>query len=222
MVQTKRTGDLIDSLMQGEVKTKGMETVQKTPAVHMIQSMVDAHIEAVNGFFMKNAEALESLSNEVATCLKNGGKVLLCGNGGSASDAQHIAAEFVGRFVKDRRALASIALTTDTSILTAVGNDYGYDEVFSRQVEGLGREGDVLVAISTSGNSGNIIKAVQSAHDMGIKTVSLTGKEGGQLNGMCSYNFCVEHPTTAHIQECHITFLHMLCALVEKQMGFDS
>ncbi len=168
MVQTKRTGDLIDSLMQGEVKTKGMETVQKTPAVNMIQSMVDAHIEAVNGFFMKNAEALESLSNEVATCLKNGGKVLLCGNGGSASDAQHIAAEFVGRFVKDRRALASIALTTDTSILTAVGNDYGYDEVFSRQVEGLGREGDVLVAISTSGNSGNIIKAVQSAHDMGI------------------------------------------------------
>lgn len=186
----------------------------------IIQSMVDAHIEAVNGFFMQNAAQLEALALTVSKAINNGNKVLLCGNGGSASDAQHIAAEFVGRFVNNRRALASIALTTDTSILTAVGNDYGYDEVFSRQVEGLGKTGDVLIAISTSGNSSNIIKAVASAKQLGIQTVSLTGKKGGTLHGSCDYNFCVEHPTTAHIQECHITFLHMLCALVEENLGF--
>lgn len=186
----------------------------------MIQSIVEAHMQAVSDFFSKNSEGLEQLANTVATAIENGAKVMLCGNGGSASDAQHIAAEFVGRFVNDRKALASIALTTDTSILTAVGNDYGYDEVFARQVEGLGKAGDVLIAISTSGNSANIIKAVQSAKAQNIHTVSLTGKKGGELHGMCDFNFCVEHPTTAHIQETHIMFLHALCALTEKNLGY--
>jgi D-sedoheptulose 7-phosphate isomerase len=185
-----------------------------------IQSMVNAHIDAVNGFFMQNAPELEALAKTVAEAIESGNKILLCGNGGSASDAQHIAAEFVGRFVNDRRALASIALTTDSSILTAVGNDYGYDDVFCRQVDGLGKEGDVLIGISTSGNSANIIKAFESAKALNIKTVSLTGKNGGQIHGTCDFNFCVEHPTTAHVQECHIAFLQMLCALVEKNLGF--
>tara|TARA_R110000868_G_scaffold189695_2_gene433146 strand:- start:191579 stop:192184 length:606 start_codon:yes stop_codon:yes gene_type:complete len=193
---------------------------QELTALEHIDSMMQAHLKAVNEFFPKNAEKLAELATVVADAIESGHKILLCGNGGSASDAQHIAAEFVGRFVNDRRALASIALTTDTSILTAVGNDYGYDEVFARQVDGLGKEGDVLIAISTSGNSENVIRAVNSSKALNMKTVSLTGRTGGKLHDMCDFNFCVEHPTTAHIQECHIAFLHMLCALVESEMGF--
>lgn len=200
--------------------TSAIERMMNAPTVEDVKNMMDAHIESVTSFFPKNAQKLTELSTVVADAIVGGKKVLLCGNGGSASDAQHIAAEFVGRFVNNRRALASIALTTDSSILTAVGNDYGYEEVFSRQIEGLGKEGDILIAISTSGNSENIIRAVNSAKLLGIQSVSLTGKAGGKLNSMCDYNFCVEHPTTAHIQECHITFLHMLCALVEKELGF--
>lgn len=195
-------------------------TAKIIDAVENVQEMMAAHIDAVTSFFPKNATKLSELAVVVAAAITNGKKILLCGNGGSASDAQHIAAEFVGRFVNDRRALASIALTTDTSILTAVGNDYGYDEVFARQVEGLGKEGDILIAISTSGNSENVIRAVNSAKLLGMQSVSLTGKSGGKLHEMCDFNFCVERPTTAHIQECHITFLHMLCALVEKELGF--
>ncbi|MFT7144090.1 MAG: D-sedoheptulose 7-phosphate isomerase [Alphaproteobacteria bacterium] len=195
-------------------------TATSIAAVENVQEMMTAHIDAVTSFFPKNATKLSELAVFVADAITNGKKIMLCGNGGSASDAQHIAAEFVGRFVNDRRALASIALTTDTSILTAVGNDYGYDEVFARQVEGLGKEGDILIAISTSGNSENVIRAVNSAKLLGMQSVSLTGKSGGKLHEMCDFNFCVEHSTTAHIQECHITFLHMLCALVEKELGF--
>lgn len=186
-----------------------------------VASMMQSHLDAVNSFFPKNAKTLEELASVTAKAITDGQKILLCGNGGSASDAQHIAAEFVGRFVNDRRALASIALTTDSSILTAIGNDYGYEEVFARQVDGLGKTGDILIAISTSGNSENVMRAVASAKTLGIKTVSLTGKSGGKLNGLCDYNFCVEYPTTSHIQECHITFLHMLCALVEEELGFN-
>lgn len=187
-----------------------------------IAAMAAEHQRVVEGFFSQVGPSLESLADLVCESLRQGGKVILCGNGGSAADAQHIAAEFVGRFVKDRPALASIALTTDTSILTAVGNDYGYDEVFSRQVAGVGRKGDVLIGITTSGNSANVLKAFEVAQSMGIHTVALAGRDGGKAAPMAEQAFVVGSKITAHIQECHIMLLHMLCAVIEAKMGFDT
>lgn len=184
-----------------------------------ISTAIENHHKAVNSFFSTCTEDLEKFADLCANALENGNKILLCGNGGSASDAQHIAAEFVGRFVKDRRPLPSIALTTDTSILTAVGNDYGYDDVFSRQVEGLGVKGDVLIAISTSGGSPNVMKAVESAKEKGIHTICVSGKSGGTLKDVCDMSFVVPVQETARIQECHIMLLHILCGLVEAKMG---
>ena len=191
-----------------------------TAGMTAIKQMTMAHLTTVVDFFDEVAAGLDDLADTVSSCISNGGKVLLCGNGGSAADAQHIAAEFVGRFVNDRPSLASIALTTDTSILTAVGNDYGYDEVFSRQVEGLGRPGDILIGITTSGNSANVLRAFEVAKKMGITSVALTGKTGGQAKTAADVSFTVTTPETARIQECHIMFLHMLCALVEDRLGY--
>jgi D-sedoheptulose 7-phosphate isomerase len=146
------------------------------------------------------------------------GKILICGNGGSASDAQHFAAELVGRFEHDRRALSAIALTTDTSILTAVGNDYGYDSVFVRQVAGLGIRSDILIAISTSGNSTNINLAVEAAHQMGIRTVGLTGRKGGELSRLADVPIIIPHDVTARIQEAHIFVLHFWALMVENHI----
>jgi len=146
------------------------------------------------------------------------GKILVCGNGGSASDAQHFAAELVGRFEHDRRALPAIALTTDTSILTAVGNDYGYEAVFVRQVAGLGSGSDLLIAISTSGNSKNINLAVETAHQMGIKTVGLTGRKGGELLKLADVSIVIPHDITARIQEAHIFILHFWASMVENHI----
>ena len=164
----------------------------------------------------ENLEMLEKLAVKIMDSLKNGGKVLLCGNGGSASQAQHIAAEFVGRFKRERRGLASIALTTDTSILTAVGNDYGYEQIFSRQVESLGRAGDVLIGISTSGNSPNVIRATELALALGLTVASFTGRKGGKLASMVPLVFRAPSDDTSHIQEAHITALHALCDVVES------
>lgn len=144
-----------------------------------------------------------------------GGKIMLCGNGGSAADSQHIAAELIGRFKKERGALAAIALSTDTSILTCVGNDYGYDDVFSRQVTGLAKSGDILIAISTSGNSPNVLKAVDEANKVGCITVALTGRNGGKLASICQHSIVVPSNETARIQEMHIMMGHMLCDLLE-------
>lgn len=151
--------------------------------------------------------------------VRNGNRILFCGNGGSAADAQHLAAELVGRLVRDRRALPALALTTDSSALTAIGNDYGFDEVFARQVEGLGRSGDVLVAISTSGNSPNVIRAVEVAKPMGITTVGLLGRNGGRLGPMVDLPIVVPAEETARIQEAHIFLGHVLCALIEQGLG---
>lgn len=159
---------------------------------------------------------LEAASEAVVACLKSGGKVLLCGNGGSAADSQHIAAEIIGRFETERNALPAIALTTDTSILTAVGNDYGYDEIFSRQVQGLARPGDVLMGYSTSGNSANIIAAFEAAAALGVKTISLTGRDGGALKQLADIDLCVSSSSTARIQEAHAFLGHALCAAVDK------
>jgi len=148
-------------------------------------------------------------------CFRQGGKVMLFGNGGSAADAQHIAAEFVGRFMRERAPLPALALTTDTSALTAVGNDYGFEQVFARQIRALGRRGDVAIAISTSGRSPNIIAGVQAARDQGLITIGLTGGDGGALRGLVEIPIGIPSTNTARIQECHLALEHILCEIVE-------
>jgi D-sedoheptulose 7-phosphate isomerase len=152
----------------------------------------------------------------VIHALQSGGKVLLCGNGGSAADSQHIAAELVGRFKKDRKGMPAIALTTDTSILTSVANDFGYEEIFRRQVEALGEEGDVLIGISTSGRSRNVVLAIQKAREMGIVTIALIGEATGSVSDAADITVSIPSPDTPRIQEGHITFGHILCDLVER------
>lgn len=163
----------------------------------------------------KLLQALEEAAGLVTLALKAGGKVMFCGNGGSAADAQHWAAEIVGRFQKERPGMAALALTTDTSILTAVGNDYGYDTIFSRQVEGLGREGDVLVGISTSGNSANVLKAIAKAREKNMRVIGFTGKGGGKMAELCDVLLAVPADNTARTQEAHELMGHILCELVE-------
>lgn len=169
----------------------------------MIQSLPDKIITVVN---------------VILDCYKSKGKVLLIGNGGSAADAQHIAAEFVGRFKLERNGLPAIALTTDTSILTAISNDYGYDMVFSRQLEALSNEGDVLVAITTSGTSPNILKAIEVAKSKNVKVIGLTGGNGGELKDRADITIIVPSNNTPRIQEAHITIGHIICSMVEKEM----
>jgi D-sedoheptulose 7-phosphate isomerase len=154
----------------------------------------------------------------ITACLRAGGKLLLFGNGGSAADAQHLAAEFVGRFVRERAGLPAIALTTDSSILTAVGNDYGFDQIFARQVQALGRPGDVAIAISTSGNSPNIIEGVKAAKKGCLKTIGLSGKDGGLLAKEADVAISIASRSTARIQECHISVGHLLCELTEEDL----
>jgi D-sedoheptulose 7-phosphate isomerase len=162
--------------------------------------------------------------NAIVASLTSGGKVLACGNGGSAADAQHFSAEFVGRFERERPELAAIALTTDTSILTAVGNDYAFDAIFSRQVRALGQPGDVLLAITTSGNSSNILAAVEAAHARDMVVIGMTGRDGGKMGAMLretDVHICVPHPRTARIQEVHILTLHCICDGVDAVLMGD-
>ena len=165
------------------------------------------------------AEQIERAADSIERTLRDGRKLMICGNGGSAADSQHLAAEFTGRFVKDRKPLAGLALTTNTSALTSVANDYSFEEVFSRQVTGLGQTGDCLLAISTSGNSPNVIRAVDAARSVGIKSIGLLGREGGQLRGKCDIAIVVSSHTTARIQEAHIFIGHTLCSMVEARLG---
>jgi len=175
------------------------------------------HKQALDsGFTSEQIHVLEEISRKCLQALKNGHKLLLCGNGGSASDSQHIAAEFVGRFHRDRKALAAIALTTDTSILTAVANDYSYDEIFSRQIEALANSGDVLFAISTSGNSHNVLKAIDAAKKKNVFTVGMTGKDGGKIKDVADLNYTVPSNFTPHIQEIHIMAMHAISEAVEQ------
>tara|TARA_B100000035_G_C20872993_1_gene497084 strand:- start:232 stop:819 length:588 start_codon:yes stop_codon:yes gene_type:complete len=162
------------------------------------------------------------LSSEIIfKSLKKGGTIFWCGNGGSAADSQHIAAEFVGRFKKNRKPLRSIALTTDSSVLTCVSNDYSFEEIFSRQINALGRKGDVLVAISTSGNSKNVKRALIEAHKMGIKTIGLLGKNGGSCKNYVDVPMIIPSNNTARIQEIHILIEHLLCEIIEHKLGLD-
>jgi len=170
-------------------------------------------------FLAEQADGLARAIDVVATALANDHKVLLFGNGGSAADAQHIAAELVGRFLGERKALPAIALTTDTSALTAIANDYGYEEVFARQVEALGRAGDVAIAISTSGKSPNVLRAVDTARASGMTTIGLTGGDGGALAGRVDVSLCVSASTLSfRIQETHILIGHVICELVDRRL----
>jgi len=190
---------------------------------------LDEARDYIEGFLARSLAALESaakdsnlirtigeIANAVVGSLSNGGKLLIAGNGGSAADAQHLAAEFLSRFVSDRRPLPAIALTTDTSALTAISNDYGFDRVFERQLRALGRPRDVFLAISTSGRSPNVVAALQAAREIGITTVGFTGKSGQPMSGLCDLCLMAPSTETAIIQQIHIVAGHILCGLVEK------
>ena len=184
-----------------------------------VSALIKGTIDSLqNAFDSEHLESVKQIAEIVYKALQNGKKILLCGNGGSAADSQHIAAEFVGRFKKERKSYPAIALTTDTSILTAVGNDYGYECVFSRQVEGLGEEGDVLIGISTSGSSPNVLRAVESAKRIGMKTIALSGAGGGKLTGKVDELLTIETNNTPDVQAGHIIVLHTICEVVENAL----
>ncbi|MFK7964487.1 MAG: D-sedoheptulose 7-phosphate isomerase [Burkholderiaceae bacterium] len=164
------------------------------------------------------AQTITDIAERCIIALKSGNKILFAGNGGSAADSQHLAAELVGRFGYDRPGLAAIALTTDTSILTAVGNDYGYEQIFARQVQALGQTGDILIGYSTSGNSANVLAAFDAAHDIGITRVGMTGNKGGLICGKSDCLVEVPSPNTARIQEAHIAIGHIICDLIEQTL----
>ncbi|MCT7531721.1 D-sedoheptulose 7-phosphate isomerase [Aliarcobacter cryaerophilus] len=178
-----------------------------------------AHQETIAKVIETMQEPLLEASKLAVETLRNGNKILLCGNGGSAADAQHIAAELTGRYKTERRGLPGIALTTDTSALTAIGNDYGYDRVFDRQVEALANKGDLLIGISTSGNSKNVINALKVAREMGCKTLGLTGRDGGAMNELCDINLVVPSNDTPRIQEMHILFAHTICQIIDNELS---
>lgn len=171
---------------------------------------------AVKKELAKQAPLIGQIAGDIVTALKKGGKVLIFGNGGSAADSQHLAAELVGRFRREKRPLPAIALTTNTSVLTAIGNDYGYDFSFSKQLEAHAKKGDIAVAISTSGNAKNVVEAVLAAKRMKVRTIGLTGKAGGLLSRACDLTLKVPSDKTARVQEAHITVIHIICELVEE------
>lgn len=179
---------------------------------------IEASIDLKRRTLESQLPIIVAIAERIVDTFQRGGKVLLCGNGGSAADAQHIAAEFVSRFRRERRGLPAIALTTDTSILTAIGNDYGYERVFARQVEALGQPGDVVVGISTSGASASVLAAMRAARERGMTTIGLTGATGGLLVGHVDMCLCVPSQNTARIQEVHITVAHVVCEIVERTL----
>jgi D-sedoheptulose 7-phosphate isomerase len=189
---------------------------------HQLTSAVRQQIEETRRGFDKllaEESVMDVVAQVAALCTETilaGGKVMFAGNGGSAADAQHLAGEFVSRFNFDRPGIAGLALTTDTSVLTAIGNDYGYDQVFSRQVQALGRPGDVLVGITTSGRSPNILRAFEQARTSGVRTVGMTGSKGSSLRDVCEYCIIVPEQPTPRVQELHIAIGHTVCALVER------
>lgn len=165
------------------------------------------------------APSVDRVGARLATAIQGGGKLMLCGNGGSAADSQHLAAELTGRLVNDRRPLAGLALSTDSSALTCIGNDYGFDAIFERQVRALGRAGDALILISTSGNSANLLRAAEAARALGVLTIGLLGRDGGKLLPLCDDALVIPSRTTARIQEAHIFIGHHWCAQIERALG---
>lgn len=189
-----------------------------------IESVIEAFeisADVKNEFIRTHAERVMEVGQLLIRAFRDGKKVMLFGNGGSATDASHIAAEFVGRYRLDRDPLPALALATDMAALTCIANDYDYADIFSRQIRAHGRKGDVAIAISTSGNSLNVIRGVEVANDRGVVTVGWTGATGGKLADLVDYNFCVPSSVTARIQECHITLGHVLCELIEERLFGD-
>lgn len=185
----------------------------------VISRELHSHLETINKVIETMEDKLEEAATLVLKILKAGNKILLCGNGGSSADAQHIAAELTGRYKSDRPGLPAIAITTDTSALTSISNDYGYDRVFDRQIEALANKGDLIIGISTSGNSQNIINALKVGRELGCNTLGLTGKGGGEMNQICDINLIVPSNDTPRIQEMHILFGHIICQVVDD--GFN-
>jgi D-sedoheptulose 7-phosphate isomerase len=196
-------------------KRVGAEASAKAAAAHVVQVLKDA--AAAHERMTARADVVVKAAGAIAAALKQGNAVLTFGNGGSAADAQHFAAEMVGRYERDRKAWPAIALTTDTSALTAVGNDYGFERVFARQIEALGRPGDVAIGISTSGNSPNVLRGLEAAKAAGLVTIALTGR-GGSAGTIAAYHIAVEEARTSRVQEVHATVLHVICELVEKEL----
>ena len=184
---------------------------------NVILSILEAGITAKRSCVESNVDNLIKAADMLAACLAADGKVLIFGNGGSAADAQHLAAEFVNRFQIERPPLAAIALTTDTSVLTSIGNDYHFDDIFSQQIRALGKKGDIAWGLSTSGNSPNVVKAVKTAQKMGISTIGMTGR-GGELAECADLVLAVDSDNTARVQETHITLGHILCELLERKL----
>ena len=185
---------------------------------NIIEESIKESIRIKEGLLKEQVANIEKAARIIIKSLRLGGKILIFGNGGSAADGQHMAAELVGRFKKERRALPAIALTANTSILTAIGNDYGYDATFSRQVSAFGKKGDVAIGISTSGNSLNVLNAIKEAKSLDMETIGLSGGDGGKLQKACGISITVNTKDTPRIQESHITIIHVLCELIETEL----
>ncbi len=183
---------------------------------HFLQSIKDVRKLAKE--LEKLYDVICSASYEIIKSLKNNHKLIICGNGGSAADAQHMAAEFVNRFLKERKPLPAISLTTDTSIITSISNDYSFDDIFSKQIEALGHKGDILIGISTSGNSKNVENAIEAAKQKNIFCIGLLGKDGGKINSLCDLSIVIPSNSTPRIQEMHILIIHTICQIVEDEM----
>lgn len=205
-----------DAFRQIPSNGSNMQT-QESEHFPRVEAAIQEHVQiasSLNGL----ADAVGRLGSEISSRLRKGSKIFWMGNGGSAADSQHLAAEIVGRFVKERKGLPSIALTTDTSILTAIGNDYGYEHIFRRQIEALCRPGDLVVGISTSGNSPNVVLAIETAKEIGAYTVGFTGEAGGRLAELCDVTLRMPSQKTARIQECHILVGHILCECIDADL----
>lgn len=188
--------------------------------IHHIKQSIQENMDVKSKLLKEGCNVIAEIALEIVQSLKNGYKILLFGNGGSAADAQHIAAELVGRFSNERPSLPAIALTANTSTLTAIGNDYGYEYLFSRQIEGIGKVGDIVIGISTSGKSPNVLLGIKTAKKMGIKTVAFTGGGGGTVTEVADISFIVPSRNTQRIQETHIMVGHILCELIEKEIAY--
>jgi len=184
-----------------------------------IKEIINTSCEVKEGLSCEESlELIEKIAEKITQTIKNGGKIIVFGNGGSAADSQHMVAELVGRFKKERKAYPALALTTNSSSITALSNDYGYEISFVRQLEAIGNRGDLAIGISTSGTANNVIKAIEKAGELGISTVSLTGKDGGKLKNLSEISMVVKSNDTARIQEAHILLIHILCELVEESL----
>jgi D-sedoheptulose 7-phosphate isomerase len=201
---------LTDSYQKSESSTDERELLARS---------LQEHLDSLKTLLETNLDQIQATGNLICQTLQAGNKILICGNGGSAADAQHIAAELVGRYEKHRKSWPAIALTTDTSALTALSNDFGYEQVFARQVEGLAKKGDLLIAISTSGKSPSILRAVEKAKEVGCKTLGLSGSDGGPMAKLCDINMLVPAQRTSRIQEAHITIAHLWCEMVDMMGG---